>query len=106
MFFCEAKLNKLNEAFRLLTNEPNIPLIAVHKAKYFADKDEQLSMGPGGFVKGIIMIIYIHKLLFNMQKALEFATGKEAIIAGKPTKKFFELALEQMYVYIVCVYLY
>jgi hypothetical protein len=28
------------------------PLIAVHKAKYFADKDEKLSLGPGGFVQG------------------------------------------------------
>jgi hypothetical protein len=28
------------------------PIIAVHKARYFADKDEKLSMGPGGFVQG------------------------------------------------------
>lgn len=42
----------MNEAFRLITNNPDIPLIAVHKAKYFADKDEELSMGPGGFVQG------------------------------------------------------
>lgn len=28
------------------------PLIAVHKARYFADKDEKLSLGPGGFVQG------------------------------------------------------
>ncbi|KAG1147474.1 hypothetical protein G6F37_004057 [Rhizopus arrhizus] len=70
---------KLNEAFRLITNNPDIPLIAVHKAKYFADKDEQLSMGPGGFVQ-----------------ALEYATGKEATIAGKPTRQFFEMALQQI----------
>ena len=44
--------NKLNEAFRLMVSDPNVPLIAVHEAKYFADKDEKLSMGPGGFVKG------------------------------------------------------
>lgn len=42
----------MNEAFRLLINDPSVPLIAVHKAKYFADKDEKLSMGPGGFVQG------------------------------------------------------
>lgn len=30
----------------------DVSLIAVHKAKYFADKDEKLSMGPGGFVQG------------------------------------------------------
>ncbi|KAG1471422.1 hypothetical protein G6F56_002131 [Rhizopus delemar] len=71
--------DKLNEAFRLLMSSNDIPLIAVHKAKYFADKDEELSMGPGGFVQ-----------------ALEYATGKEAVIVGKPTKQFFELALQQI----------
>ncbi|KAG2222542.1 hypothetical protein INT45_002673 [Circinella minor] len=69
----------MNEAFRLLINNPSIPLIAVHKAKYFADKDEKLSMGPGGFVE-----------------ALEYATGTKATIVGKPTKSFFELALKQI----------
>ena len=69
----------MNEAFRLLINNPSIPLIAVHKAKYFADKDEELSMGPGGFVE-----------------ALEYATSTKATIVGKPTKSFFELALKQM----------
>ena len=69
----------MNEAFRLLINNPSMPLIAVHKAKYFADKDEELSMGPGGFVE-----------------ALEYATSTKATIVGKPTKSFFELALKQM----------
>lgn len=32
--------------------DPSVSLIAVHKAKYFADKDEKLSLGPGGFVQG------------------------------------------------------
>ncbi|KAI8061429.1 HAD-like domain-containing protein [Gongronella butleri] len=70
---------KLNEAFRLMMTKKEVPLIAVHKAKYFADKDEQLSLGPGGFVQ-----------------ALEFATGKKASVVGKPTRSFFELALEQI----------
>ncbi|KAI7850581.1 HAD-like domain-containing protein [Circinella umbellata] len=69
----------MNEAFRLLINNPSIPLIAVHKAKYFADKDEKLSMGPGGFVE-----------------ALEYATGTKATTVGKPTRSFFELALKQI----------
>ena len=69
----------MNEAFRLLIKNPSMPLIAVHKAKYFADKDEELSMGPGGFVE-----------------ALEYATGTKATIVGKPTRSFFELALKQM----------
>ncbi|KAI8375954.1 HAD-like domain-containing protein [Radiomyces spectabilis] len=72
----------MNQAFRLLmktdTPEP-VPLIAVHKAKYLADKDEQLSMGPGGFVQ-----------------ALEFATGKTATVVGKPSESFFHMALKQI----------
>lgn len=35
-----------------MISDPTVALIAVHKAKYFADKDEKLSMGPGGFVQG------------------------------------------------------
>lgn len=57
----------MNEAFRLITNNPDIPLIAVHKAKYFADKDEELSMGPGGFVQGKFIFlkkedVFLHDL--------------------------------------------
>ncbi|KAF9939276.1 Haloacid dehalogenase-like hydrolase domain-containing protein 2, partial [Modicella reniformis] len=74
--------DKLNKAFRLLiesksTAQPAI-LIAVHKAKYFADKDG-LSMGPGGFVE-----------------ALEYASGVKAHVVGKPQKTFFELAVQNM----------
>ncbi|KAF9134563.1 hypothetical protein BGW39_006656 [Mortierella sp. 14UC] len=55
-------------------------LIAVHKAKYFADKDQtDLSLGPGGFVQ-----------------ALEFATGVQSHVVGKPQKAFFELAIQNM----------
>ncbi|CAO0798816.1 unnamed protein product [Mucor circinelloides] len=70
---------ELNEAFRLLSSNPGTELIAVHKARYFADKDEKLSMGPGGFVQ-----------------ALEYASGVTASIVGKPTTNFFKLALEQI----------
>ncbi|KAK4519333.1 Cation_ATPase_N domain-containing protein [Mucor velutinosus] len=70
---------KLNEAFRLLSSNPGTELIAVHKARYFADKDEKLSMGPGGFVQ-----------------ALEYASGVTASIVGKPTTNFFRLALQQI----------
>ncbi|KAI9306119.1 HAD-like domain-containing protein [Cunninghamella echinulata] len=70
---------KMNQAFRLMIQNPDIPLIAVHKAKYFADKDEELSLGPGPFVT-----------------ALEYAAGTTATIVGKPTKSFFELALKQI----------
>ncbi|KAI8644369.1 haloacid dehalogenase-like hydrolase domain-containing protein 2-like protein [Parasitella parasitica] len=70
---------KLNKAFRLLSSNTETELIAVHKARYFADKDEKLSMGPGGFVQ-----------------ALEFATDVTATIVGKPTIDFFKLALGQI----------
>ncbi|CAO3607817.1 unnamed protein product [Mucor hiemalis] len=70
---------KLNEAFRMITSNPAVKLVAVHKAKYFADKDGKLSLGPGGFVQ-----------------ALEFATGLTASVVGKPSVEFFRLALGQL----------
>ncbi|KAF9348220.1 hypothetical protein BGX26_000358 [Mortierella sp. AD094] len=74
----------LNKAFRLLVESESTPqpatLIAVHKAKYFADgADGKLSMGPGGFVE-----------------ALEYASGVKAHVVGKPQKAFFELAIQNM----------
>ena len=44
---------QLNEAFRLLAGEEGtgrkgqVPLIVIHKARYFGDKDGKLSLGPG-----------------------------------------------------------
>ncbi|KAF9113415.1 hypothetical protein BGX27_001590 [Mortierella sp. AM989] len=75
---------QLNKAFRLLvgTEAKSQPatLIAVHKAKYFADgHDGKLSMGPGGFVE-----------------ALEYSSGVKAHVVGKPEKAFFELAIQNM----------
>jgi ribonucleotide monophosphatase NagD (HAD superfamily) len=73
-------------------------LIAVHKARYFADKDEKLSMGPGGFVEGIITLARNRRVLncICYVLALEFASGKKASVVGKPTANFFKLALKQM----------
>lgn len=61
----------MNKAFRILAyserTETPATLIAVYKAKYFADKDNgALSMGPGGFVE-----------------ALEYASGIKAHVVGK-----------------------
>jgi HAD superfamily hydrolase (TIGR01458 family) len=80
--------DKLNEAFRLLMkiktastsslDTPHLseeginPLIAIHKGKYFKEEDGNLSLGPGPFVT-----------------ALEYATGFEAVVVGKPCKDFF-----------------
>ncbi|KAJ1966262.1 hypothetical protein IWQ62_002476 [Dispira parvispora] len=65
---------KLNEAFNLIRE--GAPLIAIHKARYFATPTG-LAMGPGGFVE-----------------ALEYATRTQATVVGKPEKTFFTLALE------------
>lgn len=68
----------LNHAFRIL-NQPGSQLIATHASKYFADSDNQLSLGPGGFVK-----------------ALEYVTDKKAIICGKPSNEFFISCLKSL----------
>jgi HAD superfamily hydrolase (TIGR01458 family) len=68
----------LNKAFRILINDRNTSLIAIHKAKYFAEPDG-LSLGPGPFVE-----------------ALEYASGVKATVVGKPEKSFYELALKDM----------
>ena len=68
---------KLNNAFRHLQHGAD--LIAAAKNRYFKDSDGELSLDAGPFVK-----------------ALEFASGKEAKIVGKPSSEFFKLALESM----------
>jgi len=66
----------LNAAFRLLMG--GAELIALEKDRYWMAHDG-LSLSAGPFVS-----------------ALEFATGKQALIMGKPSKTFFELALKEM----------
>ncbi|KAI9632486.1 HAD-like domain-containing protein [Dioszegia hungarica] len=86
----------LNKAFRILKGEPiahdqnpNRPdrkplLIAPHTSSFLqapatSDLPAGLSLGLGPFVK-----------------ALESATGLEATIVGKPTRRFFEMAIERL----------
>ncbi|KAF9979364.1 Haloacid dehalogenase-like hydrolase domain-containing protein 2 [Actinomortierella ambigua] len=75
--------DKLNEAFRILKNaqvaQRDVQLIAIHRGRYFQDTDDELSMGPGGFVA-----------------ALEYASGVQAKIVGKPNKAFFETAINAL----------
>ena len=67
---------KMNEAFRLLLGGASF--IALEKDKYYLGSDGfMLSAGP--FICG-----------------LEFATGKEALIVGKPSKEFFQLGLRKL----------
>ena len=67
----------LNRAFRLLLQGGE--LIAAAKNRYFKDRDGELSMDAGGFVA-----------------ALEYASGKEARILGKPSPEFYRLACASM----------
>ncbi len=67
----------LNVAFRTLMD--GAELIAAAKNRYFKDHDGKLSMDAGGFVA-----------------ALEYASGREARLFGKPSRDFFTLACESM----------
>lgn len=67
---------RLNTAFRHLMG--GAELIALEKDRYWMAHDG-LALSAGPFVK-----------------ALEFASGKTATIMGKPSKEFFDLALNDM----------
>ncbi|MFN3947629.1 MAG: HAD-IA family hydrolase [Aquificaceae bacterium] len=67
----------LNLAFRYLLEGAD--LIAIAPNRYFMDKDYRLSLDAGPFVK-----------------ALEYASGKEAKIIGKPSKDFFHVVLKAL----------
>ena len=68
----------LNRAFRLLMDEPAPPLIALGMTRYWRAPDGlRLDVAP--FVK-----------------ALEHATGREALILGKPSGEFFRTALDMI----------
>jgi HAD superfamily hydrolase (TIGR01458 family) len=68
--------NRLNNAFRYLMN--GAELIALEKDRFWMAPDG-LSLSAGPFVT-----------------ALDFATGKKATIIGKPSKAFFDRALEEI----------
>uniref|UniRef100_A0A8C5FTN9 Haloacid dehalogenase-like hydrolase domain-containing protein 2 n=1 Tax=Gadus morhua TaxID=8049 RepID=A0A8C5FTN9_GADMO len=59
----------LNTAFRLVLE--GAPLVAVHKARYY-QRGDGLALGPGPFVT-----------------ALEYASGRSAVVVGKPQETFF-----------------
>ncbi len=69
--------DSLNRAFRYIMDGAQI--VAAARNKYFMDRDGKLSLDCGPFVVG-----------------LEFATGKKAVIIGKPSKDFFLLAVSKM----------
>ncbi|MDF0601583.1 TIGR01458 family HAD-type hydrolase [Psychromarinibacter sp. C21-152] len=67
----------LNAAFRVLAE--GAPFLALAANRVFRDGDGALSMDAGAFVK-----------------ALEYASGTEAVVLGKPAPAFFAAAAESM----------
>lgn len=68
----------LNRLFRLLMDNPDLPLLALGMTRYFATADGlQLDAGP--FIR-----------------ALEYASGRAALVMGKPDRTVFELALADL----------
>jgi len=65
----------LNEAYRKILG--GAPFLALAKNRNFRDQDGELSLDAGAFVAG-----------------LEYASGREAIVLGKPAPMFFALALQ------------
>nr|XP_019050290.1 HAD hydrolase [Kwoniella bestiolae CBS 10118]OCF29220.1 HAD hydrolase [Kwoniella bestiolae CBS 10118] len=88
--------DNLNKAFRILKNEPisdshqpsnsdkKAVLIAPHKASF--QQSPPTSSLPAGLSLGIGPFVHL----------LEEATGEGALIVGKPTKSFFELAIQRL----------
>jgi HAD superfamily hydrolase (TIGR01458 family) len=66
----------LNEVFNCLMH--GAKLIAIHKNRFW-QTEHGLQMDIGGFIDG-----------------LEYASGKKAMIIGKPSKDFFQIALDHM----------
>ncbi|CAL8299069.1 unnamed protein product [Boreogadus saida] len=66
----------LNTAFRLVLE--GAPLVAVHKARYY-QRGDGLALGPGPFVA-----------------ALEYASGRSAVVVGKPQETFFTQVLSEL----------
>jgi len=66
----------LNDVFKLLVN--GAELIAMHKNRFW-QTEHGLQMDIGAFIT-----------------ALEYASGKSAVIIGKPSQDFFQMALNDM----------
>ena len=70
----------LNQAFQILQQTTvQYPLIAIHRSLYYRDDENQLSLGPGGFVS-----------------CLEQASNIQALVIGKPNAAFYQAALQQL----------
>lgn len=67
--------NTLNRAFRLLIENPNAKLVALGMTRYWRT-DDGLRLDAGPYVS-----------------ALNYATGREPVVMGKPAKAFYQAAL-------------
>jgi HAD superfamily hydrolase (TIGR01458 family) len=65
----------LNRAFRLLMSDPRPPLVALGMTRYWK-ADDGLRIDAGAFVR-----------------ALEYASGTDAVVLGKPDRAFYETAV-------------
>jgi HAD superfamily hydrolase (TIGR01458 family) len=70
--------DNLNAAFRILSEQPDAPLIAMGSNRYFMEAGG-LSLDMGPFVA-----------------ALEYATGRKAMVTGKPASTFFQTAVDRL----------
>jgi HAD superfamily hydrolase (TIGR01458 family) len=70
--------DRLNRAFRLLMQDPVPPLVALGMTRYWRS-EEGLQLDTGPFVK-----------------ALEYATGRKAVVMGKPAAVFFDAAVSML----------
>jgi phospholysine phosphohistidine inorganic pyrophosphate phosphatase len=68
----------LNRAFRLLMDDPQIPLVALGLTRFWR-ADDGLRLDAGAFVR-----------------ALEYASGREAVVMGKPAPSFFKAAVDAL----------
>ncbi|KAJ3268352.1 hypothetical protein HDV01_003091 [Terramyces sp. JEL0728] len=67
---------KLNQAYSIIADGGEF--ISIHKAKYYKTS-KKMELGPGCFVAG-----------------LEYSTGKQSTVVGKPSKGFYQLVVDEL----------
>jgi phospholysine phosphohistidine inorganic pyrophosphate phosphatase len=69
----------LNRAFRLLMSNPRVPLVALGLTRYWR-ADDGLRLDAGAYVR-----------------ALEYASGRDAVVLGKPDSAFYRTAVDDLH---------